>query len=354
MAEKKLNLGIVGCGTISGTHGDAITNSKNGKLVAAYSRNEAKLDTYCKKYPGTEAYSDFDAFLAKKDMDVVSICTPSGTHLDFASRAAEVGKHVVVEKPIEVSLERGRKLIDVCKRNNVHLAVILQSRFMDDVLRMKKAIDEEEIGRFFMASASVKWFRDQDYYKQAPWRGTFALDGGGAVINQSIHTVDLLQWLTGGIETIYGLKGTFTHDGIEGEDNAVACIKFKNGAIGVFEGSTSIDPPQTRKIEVHGTKGTALLEGDRFRHLSSTNKEKGDQNKSEASVAGAASPLSGLSFNDHRKQYEHILDAIRDDREPAVSGEDSLHSLAVVEALYASANSNKPINIDEMLKPFMS
>ncbi|MEX0771669.1 MAG: Gfo/Idh/MocA family oxidoreductase [Balneolales bacterium] len=346
MSQKKCGIGIVGCGNISGTHADAINHSRNGELVAAFSRNSEKLNTYCNKY-STNGFTDYDEFLAQSDIDIVSICTPSGTHLDFGIKAAEAGKHVIVEKPIEVNLERGRKLIDICKKNKVRLAVIFQSRFMDDIIRMKKAIDEGQIGKPFMVSASVKWYRDQEYYTQSPWRGSLALDGGGAVINQSIHTVDLLQWLTGGVEKIYALKGTFTHEGIEGEDNAVACLNFKNGAIGIFEASTSIDPPQNRKIEIHGTKGTALLEGSRYRYLSSENDSSEEQDDSALSAAGAASPLSDLSYEDHRKQYEQIVDAFSNNTDLVVSGEESLKSLAIVEALYTSAEKNEPVTVEE-------
>ncbi len=350
MSHNKYKVGIVGCGTISGTHADAINNSKNGTLNSAFSRSADKLGKFCERH-SAKGFSDYTEFLSQNDLDVVSICTPSGTHLDFGVQAAEAGKHVIVEKPIEVNLERARQLIESCRKNNVRLAVIYQSRFMKDVIRMKKTVDEGGIGKPFMVSASVKWFRDQDYYSQAPWRGTRKLDGGGAVINQSIHTVDLVHWLTGGVETIYALKGTFTHEGIEGEDNAVACMKFINGAIGVFEASTSIDPPQNRRIEIYGTQGTAQLEGDRFRLLSTGKDSPEEQKESEgAGAAGAASPLSGLSFDNHRLQYEHILDAIDSNSETVVSGEESLKSLAIVQALYASAESNKPVNVEEFAK----
>lgn len=346
MSDKMLNIGIVGCGTISGTHAEAIAATKNGKLVAVHSRNQSKIDAFSEKYE-VRGYTDYDEFLAQSDIDVISICTPSGTHLDYGAKAAKAGKHVIIEKPIEVSLSRGNELINSCRENNVKLAVIYQSRFMDDVNKMKKAIEDGEIGDVFMVSASVKWFRDEDYYKNAPWRGTLKLDGGGAVINQAIHTVDLIQWLAGDVESLCALKGTFTHEGMEGEDNAVASIKFKNGAIGVFQASTSIVPPKDRKVEVHGSKGTALLEGDRFQLLTSEESSEAKDKAENTKAAGAASPLSGMVAENHKKQYDQILDAIENDLEPIVSGNDSLDSLAFVEALYHSADIHAPVNLAE-------
>ncbi|MEX0779433.1 MAG: Gfo/Idh/MocA family oxidoreductase [Balneolales bacterium] len=344
-SKEEFGIGIVGCGTISKIHAEAINSSQHGKLTAAYSSNKEKVDTFCEKHGG-KGYTDYEKFLSDSELDAVVICTPSGTHLEYGVSAAQAKKHVIVEKPIEVSLERGRRLIEECKKNQVELAVIYQNRFIDDVVKMKKEIDSGSLGKIFMASASVKWFRDQAYYDSAAWRGTLELDGGGVLINQAIHTIDLLTWMAGDIESLYAMKGTFTHEDIEGEDNVIATIRFRNGAIGSITASTSMAPPLKRKVEVNGDIGTALLDGDTF-HLLRTEGDLATNGSGKS--AGGSSPLAGVAASDHKKQYDQILHAIKSSQQPTVSGEESLKSLAVVNAIYASANRQQPINMEEFI-----
>lgn len=343
--NQTFGIGIVGCGSISDTHAEAIRHSTHGTLVSAFSRTKSNLDRFKKKF-NIKGFSDYDQFLSWKNLDIVVICTPSGTHFDYGKLAAEAGKHVIVEKPIEINVNRGRKLIHSCKDNNVKLAVIYQNRFLDGVVKMKEVLDNEAIGPVFMASGAVKWYRDQDYYSGSSWRGTLDMDGGGAVINQSVHTVDLLQWLNGGVESVQGLKGTFTHEGIEAEDNAVAIFKYRNGAMGVFEASTSIQPPQERKVELHGEFGTAILKGDAFQLKLPGETESAEQARKSV---GADSPLAGMTYANHKRQYELILDAILRNGNPPVDGDESLQSLAVVEALYKSASEKRKVRLDELL-----
>lgn len=337
---EQLKLGIVGCGTISGTHARAIINSEMGVLTAAHSRTETNLRPFCEEFD-VAGYTDYEQFLAEGDIDGVVICTPTGTHLDYGKQAAKAGKHVIVEKPIEVSLERGQQLIESCRSNNVKLAVIYQNRFIDDVRRMKALLDSGKLGNIVLVDASVKWFRDQAYYDSAGWRGTLSLDGGGAVINQAVHTVDLMLWLCGEVQALQAYTGTLTHQNMEGEDNAVATLRFENGALGVFRASTSTVPARDRKIEVHAEHGTATLDGDTF--SVSGEPATSDPTVEKESGAGAADPMEGMSMDNHRKQYEQILPAFIKDENPIVSGEESLKSLAFVRALYQSAEQHKEV-----------
>lgn len=346
-SEKTFNIGLTGCGTISGTHAEAIADTLNGKLVAAHSRTQANLDAFCSKYE-VEGYTDYKEFLSTPDLDVVVICTPSGAHLDYGKQAAEAGKHLIIEKPIEVTLARARTLIESCRKNNVELAVIYQNRFIDEVVKLKNILESGELGDIVMVDASVKWFRDQEYYDSAGWRGTLSLDGGGAVINQAIHTVDLLLWLCGDIDSLQAYKDTLTHKRIEGEDNAVAALRFENGAIGVFKASTSIVPAQNRRIEIHAEKGTARLDGDHLELLGTDEEINPDESNEANSGAGASSPMAGMSMNNHKKQYDQILSAFLSKSEPVVSGENSLKSLAFVEALYKSSEQRKAIRPQEL------
>lgn len=349
MADNNFGVGVVGLGNISTIHAQAINNSDRGRLVAAYSSSGDKIQDFRNTYQ-INGYTSYEDFLNDPDLDVVSICTPSGTHLDFGTKAAEAGKHLVVEKPIEVSLERAETLIESCQTNGVKLAVIYQSRFTEDAVKMKKAIEEGKIGDLFIAMAEVKWFRDQEYFKSAPWRGTLKLDGGGAVINQSIHTIDLLLWMLGDIDSIQAYKGTFTHEGIESEDNAVASFRFKSGVIGTFVASTSSVPPFPRKIEIHGTKGTALLDETTFRVLQ---KEEDLQRIGPTEdPAGAKDPMANLQYVAHKDQYTQIFEAILNDGDPPVSGTDSLKSLAFVAGLYKSAETGQPVSVEKLIKQY--
>lgn len=345
--SKELKIGIIGCGTISSVHAKALKEAENADVVSAFNRTEENLKKITDEY-SLNGYSNLDDFLKDPSINAVSICTPSGTHLNYAEKAAEAGKHVIIEKPIEVTLERAKKIIDVCNDNQVRLAIIYQNRFLDDIIEMKQTIDEGKLGKVFMADAYIKWYRSQEYYNSADWRGTMQLDGGGVLINQAIHTIDLLQWFAGDVESISANVGTFTHENIEGEDNAVAVLKYNNGAIGVIEGSTSVVPAFKRKIEIHGEKGTAILEGDSFRLL----KTEDDLNKEKAVTknSGGSSPLGGFSIEPHKKQFEQISDAIINNKEAVVSGEDSLKSLAIVKAIYESSKQNKIINLSDFAK----
>ena len=342
-----LGVGIVGCGTISTVHAEALQTGKDVDLVAVYSRNPENAARLADQF-GVKHYSDWDSFMADPGLDAVSICTPSGTHLDYGRDAAAAGKHVIVEKPIEVTLERARELINACEQNQVALAVIYQSRFVEDIRKLKEQLSGGELGDVFMADAYIKWYRGQDYYDSGEWRGSFALDGGGVLINQAIHTIDLLQWFMGNVDTVFGQIGTFTHTGIEGEDNAVATLRFASGAIGVIQGSTSVQPAQSRRIEIHGKDGTVVLDGEAIR-FSGGKFGDGDEPDSADAKSGADSPLAGFSIEPHKQQFEEISEAIRNGAQPPVNGRDSLQSLGIVMAIYESAASGQAVKLQDFI-----
>ncbi len=346
--DKKLKIGIIGAGNIAKVHAQAIQASSNSVLYSVYSRTDKNARDLAGKY-GIKGYTDWNSFISDPELDAVSVCSPSGNHLDYGGMAAMAGKHVIVEKPIEVTLGKARQLTKVCKENNVALAVIYQSRWIRAIEELKKSLDKKKIGRIFMGDAYIKWHRGQDYYDSAAWRGTLKLDGGGVLINQAIHTIDLLQWFMGDVESISGKIATLTHDRLEGEDNAVAIIKFKTGALGVIEGSTSIQPAQPRRIELHGEKGTIVLNGDDVK-ISVANAPDVDEEKEKGEASGAASPFSGFSYEPHKRQFEAIASAISRGQQPPVSGEESLKSLAIVLAIYESSKTNRPVNMDEFRK----
>lgn len=327
--RKKLGIGIAGCGVIAYQHANSILQTEGARLVAASSRTKNNRKKFSEQF-NVPVHSGYDELLSRNDLDAVSICTPSGTHLEFGIKAAEAGKHVIVEKPIEVTVERGRKLVESCRKNGVKLAVIYQNRYSDAVLKLKEAVDSGKIGDPVMVRGSVKWYRSQEYYEVSGWRGTLDLDGGGALINQSIHTIDLLTWILGNLKCVFGMKGTLTHPGIEAEDNVIANLKFEKGALGIFEASTSIVPAQPRRIEINGSKGTAILEGDEFHLKLDDEVESGIGAKDEE--------------NFHTKQFKEIVRAISEKKQPPVSGEEALVSLSVVEAIYDSCIEQSAVN----------
>jgi len=341
-----MGLGIVGCGTISDIHAQAILACGNALLVCVFSRDRKKAQLVGEKY-GVPFFTEWEEFICHNKLEVVSICTPNGTHLEYVQKVAEAGKHVVIEKPIEVTIERGKKIVDLCRKNGVRLAVIFQNRFLPAVQRIREIIEKGELGRIFHGSAYIKWYRDQAYYDSGLWRGTVQLDGGGCLINQSIHSIDLLQWFMGEVESVYGLTGIFAHKNIEGEDNAAAVLRFSSGAIGVIEGSTSIQPAMDRKIEIHGEKGTATLSGDSVEISIGQTITKNKNAKSNGS--GAASPLAGFCIEPHRRQFEAIIDAINKNEDPPVTGKESLKSLAIVQAVYLSAKTGLPVKMEKLL-----
>src|SRR3954452_9749729 len=222
--------GIVGCGMISSFHAKAIAEVRGAKLAACYDTREPAAEKFAAEF-GCKAYTDLDAMLSDPKLSIVTIATPSGAHMEPAVAAAKQGKHVIVEKPLEITLKQCDRIIDACKKAGVQLGAIFPSRFHDSSVKIKRAIDGGRFGRLTLGDAYVKWFRTQQYYDSGAWRGTWALDGGGALMNQAIHSVDLLTWLAGPVAEITAHTGLLAHERIAVEDTAVATLKFKSGAL---------------------------------------------------------------------------------------------------------------------------
>ena len=363
ISNEPIRFGIVGCGAIAAAHAQAIASVKETELVAAYSRDKNKLHNFTVNYtPGEDpltGYTDYQAFLAHDGLDAVVLCTPNGTHADFGIQAVRAGKHLVVEKPLEITVERGLTLLAEAEKSGMQVAVIYQNRFIPVVMELKQIVDSNQLGRLVMVRASVKWYRDQAYYSSRPWRGTVALDGGGALINQAIHTTDLLLWLAGDVESIQAFRETLTHEGIEGEDALVASFRLKSGALGVMEASTSIQPAQNRLIELHGTQGTAVLDGDSL-HLQLIDARKKhehsgvglaqQQGEGKKPSAGNADPFAGFSAGPHAAQYRQIAQAWLAGQTAPVSGPESLKSLAFTQAAYSSAQKGRSVAPGDILR----
>jgi predicted dehydrogenase len=339
----KHGFGIIGCGMIAEFHTRAINEIEGARVVAAYTRNPAngaKIAGLAQG--GCEVFDDLDAMLARPDLDVVCVCTPSGAHLEPAVKAAKAGKHVVVEKPLEITLARCDAIIEACDKAGVRLCTIFPSRFSDANLRLKEAIDTGRFGRLTLGDTYVKWWRTQQYYDSGGWRGTWDLDGGGALMNQAIHNVDLIYWLMGDVAEVQAMTATLAHTRIEVEDTAVASLRFKNGALGTIEAATSAFPGLLKRTEIHGDRGSARVEQDditlwEFQEKVPSDNEVFAAMARQAGFKAGASDPRGITHIGHRDQLVDFLRAIDEGGAPMVDGREGRKSVEIIRAIYRSA-----------------
>lgn len=340
---------VVGCGMIAGFHAKAIAEIAGARLVACFSDRPEGADKFAASV-GCKAYHRLDDLLADPDVHVVNICTPSGAHMDPAVAAAKAGKHVVVEKPLEITLKRCDAVIDACDRAGVKLATIMPSRFSAANVALKAAIDGGRFGKLTLGDTYVKWWRTQQYYDSGGWRGTWALDGGGAYMNQAIHNVDLLYWLMGDVAEVAAITDTLAHERIEVEDTGVAAIRFANGAIGTMAATTSAFPGLLKRTEIHGDHGSAIVEQDSIKLWQFAAPQSGDDEllatlgAASATPGGAGDP-SAISHLGHRRQFEDLIQAIAEKRDPLVDGRQGRKSVEIILAIYQSSWTGKRVRL---------
>ncbi len=348
--------GVVGCGVIGARHAQVAKTLPNAHFVAATDIAAERAKQLATDYGG-EAEPDLDSLLAREDVDVVAVCTPNGAHSEVGVRAARAGKHLVVEKPIDITLAAADRLIDAAQVAGVKMTVISQHRFDAGLVELHRMLDAGQLGRLVMGDSRVKWYRTDAYFGAAPWRGSWALGGGGALISQGIHYADLLLWCMGPVAEVMATCATAAHD-IEVEDVEVAVLRFASGAIGSLESATAVFPGFRERLEVSGTGGTVVVEDGRIvvRELLAEHGEVGPYGSRVTEAGGAgASGASGASSgaadpaaitNDaHAAQVADLLAAIDEDREPAVTGADGRSVLELVLAVYESARRNAPVTL---------
>jgi predicted dehydrogenase len=335
--------GIIGLGLIGKVHAEAIQAIAGARLLAVCGHDAAKTWEFAARF-GATSYTDYQLFLAHPGVQIVNICTPNGLHAEQGIAAARAGKHVLVEKPIETTLAKADALIAACDEHNVRLGVIFQSRFLAAVQRIKRALDEGRLGRLLLGDAYVKWYRAPAYYADS-WHGTLALDGGGALINQAIHTVDLLRWLLGPVETAFAMKGALRYPQLEGEDTLVGTVRFCNGALGVIEAATSAKPGFKRRLEISGERGAIILDGDAI-SVWAIDGETGGASDDAQLTDGSANPAA-ISNEGHRRQIEEMMQAVQAARAPMIDGREGRKSLELVEALYTSAKTGHAVRLAE-------
>ena len=353
-----IGFGIIGCGMISRFHARAIEDIHGAKLVACYSATPASADKFAAEKKCL-AYHSLEAMLADPAVEVVTICTPSGAHMEPCLAAAKAGKHVIVEKPLDITLKRIDTMIAACKKAGVILSTIFPSRFHHSSQLMKQAIDAGRLGRLTLGDAYVKWYRTQQYYDSGAWRGTWSLDGGGALMNQAIHSVDLLTWMMGPVAEVTAHTAMLAHQRIEVEDVAVATLKFANGALGVIEASTAAFPGELKRIEIHGSEGSiGMREEDivrwEFAKTTKADEELLARMAGKTQTGGGAADPKAIGHHGHTGLFKDVLEAIKKGKKPLSDGPEGRRSVEIILAIYKSAETGKavklPLKGDPMLK----
>ena len=341
--SKLVRVAVVGLGAIGPVHIEGYKQCENAEIIAVCDTRKELVKKWSKEL-GVDGYTSYIELLKREDLDAVSICTPHYLHAPMTIAAAVYGKHVLVEKPMATSLIEADEMINACREAGVKLGVIFQSRFAEGPRRIKRLLEEGKLGRIVMAEAIVKWFRSDTKYYHADkwaecWRGKWSTEGGGALINQAIHTIDLFQWFLGDIDHLYGLYGTYTHT-INVEDVAVAVLKFKNGALGVLEGTVSMPKEfQETKITILGSKGYVVLEDRKIKVL----KIEGEEVKAKEEKEAGIKETLKVQPNLHALQIKDFVDSIIENREPLVNGEEGRKSLEIIQAIYMSSRTGQPV-----------
>lgn len=360
--ERKVGYAVVGLG-IGKAHADAAAACERANLVAVCDLVQEKMDKIVEKYPGTKTYTDFDELLRDPEVEVVSICLPSAMHAEFAARAMRAGKHVLVEKPVDITPEAARLIEEVRQETGMKAGVVHQNRNNVDMLPLKRAIEMGHLGKVFLGTFAVKWYRKQNYYEgEQAWHGTWDMDGGGSLMNQSVHTVDLMQWLMGDVASVTSQMDVYDHD-IETEDTTASLIRFKSGAVATFVSTTCAYPGISTEISVYGTNGSVEADQDVLKTwkikefsdefaealgLDATDEE--EEEEEMLARYGGGNPAYQAEHPDtlvgHRSVVEDMVNAVLEDRDPQILPPEAMKSVRIVTAVYESARTGKTIYFD--------
>lgn len=339
---QRVRFGIIGAGNAGLIHAKSISEIENAELIAISSPTKEKTKKLVEEFK-IDYYPDFREMLKRKDIDAICVLTPSGTHAQIGIEVARSRKHVIVEKPIDVNLKMADALIEECQKRNVKLSVISQRRFSDAVMKIKHFVENGKLGKLNFGGAQVKWYRSQEYYDSSAWRGTWDLDGGGALMNQSIHYVDILQYIVGPVDEVFSYCGTKAHE-IEVEDLLVGSLKFKNGALGLIEANTTVYPGLFARLDIYGRNGTAVIVDDEIEFLATKKGKTIKGTRKRTKERGVAKPE--ISYEFHKRQLKDVVDSILNNRSPQVTGKDGRNTLAIVMALYRSCKTGKAMKVD--------
>ena len=348
MSERVFGFGVVGCGVISDTHLDAIRSLPNARIVAVCDTREEAARAKAEQY-GCAWYTDLAEMLRRDDLQVCNVVVPSGLHARLGIQCAEAGKHVICTKPIDITLENIDALIAAAEANGVLVGATHQCRGTSVYKRLKQAIVDGRLGKLLYGNAVVPWYRSDEYYSDG-WHGTRKLDGGGALMNQAIHSVDLLAWLMGPVVEVRAQTALLAHQRIAVEDVAVAAVRFANGALGVIEATTAAFPGYLKRIEIHGSEGSAVMEEEDLVKWDFAKKQRRDalihqQMAQRRSGGGGAADPAAIGHHGHLRQFKDVLQAIRKGAAPLVDGAEGRRSVEIILAIYRSAETGKAVSL---------
>jgi len=359
-SHDSIGYGIIGCGVIAPWHAESIRNHVTGaRLIACCDEIPERAAEFAAKYEIPHHYTSVDDLLARDDIQCVSACVPSGMHGDMVIKASNAGKHAMTEKPIDIRLARIDEMIRVCEANGTKLGVIFQRRTSLLWQQVRQVVQDGMLGRMVLGDAYLKYYRSPEYYLSGEWRGTWALDGGGALMNQGVHLVDILQWVMGGIDQLFAYADHLARD-IEVEDTTVSALRFKNGAFGNLTGTTSVigsaewekdaagnvDVTKwgglNHRMEFHGDRGTIMVEGEKVVRWVVPGMEMPDFGGGEGREGMATDPRA-IGLRGHAIQLQDLVDAIREDRAPMVTGRDARDAVEIILGVYRSARTGQPV-----------
>lgn len=337
---REYGVGIVGTGAIAAVHAESVIQARGARLVACYNHTRAKGEAFARKY-SIRFHETLEAFMSDPQVEIVMIATPSASHYEAAMAAIDHRKKaVIIEKPIEATVEAGDAIVEAARKAGVMLSGIFQSRFFPSSLAVRDAIDRGRFGRITMLGCQFNWYRSQEYYSDSPWHSAF---GSGVLMNQGIHAIDLMCWFGGEVESVSAFCATLGHSGLEVEDTAAACLRFASGALGTIEGTTASWPGFLKRIEVCGTEGSVILEDEsisawQFRQELPEDEEIRRRFARASSAGGANDPMA-ISGSGHAASVQDVIDALNEGREPFITGEEAMKAVRVVEACLRSGGS---------------
>ncbi|MDI3418733.1 Gfo/Idh/MocA family oxidoreductase [Streptomyces sp. B-S-A12] len=350
-----VRFGIIGCGVIGGLHAQTVTGLGDRAELAVVADTSPDRARQLAEKHGVEASHSIGEVLARPDIDAVTICTPSGQHADLAVAALDAGKHVVIEKPLDITLGAARRVLAAERRSDRTAMVISQFRYEQASTVVHEALQAGRFGKLTSGNAIMSWWRSQEYYDSGDWRGTWEFDGGGALMNQGIHTIDLLVWFLGEPVEVFAYADCLAHERIEVEDTAVATIQFAGGALGVVHGTTAAYPGPVSRVQVHGDRGSAVIDNDElvyFHAAGGGGREypygAGGEANQAGELLGGAGSRRRSDATSHTAQFEDFLSAVEEGRPPLVTVEAATRPLALIRAIYESARTRRPVKIKEL------
>lgn len=345
MAKEKLGYAIIGCGTIGPTHAEAFQSTTGAELVAVCDVVEDRAKELAAKYNVPNVYTDYQKMIERDDIDIVSICTPSGMHADMGIACAQAGKNILTEKPMDIRLDKIDALIAATKEYNVKLAGVFQRRTYPVNIKIREMVQSGQLGKMVLGDCYQKYYRDQAYYDSGDWRATWELDGGGSLMNQGVHGIDLIQWIMGGRPKSVYAKANHLVRNIPVEDTAVVVVEWANGAYGVLEGTTSVYPGYNCSLSLHGEHGTIMTEETNI--LAWNIEGKGDEIPTfeENTSAGGAKDPKAITSIGHTFLVQDIINAVKENRDPYVPGSEARNAVEIILAVYESARTGQPVDL---------